>query len=423
MRTEAMGRFGTRSTGIGLRVARALLLLSAFAFLLVWTASLPEYFRRVSTLSIPTFERAGEVLASNEMMEEAAALRGLSLDSYLIYDVGLSLLSIGVFFGVAGLLVWRAKRSWFGWLTALVLIGIGANEMTQVLHVVRPPAGILLAIEAAGWLVWPVMFLWIYLFPSGGAAPRWTRTPVGIIPACLGILGLAGFLASFGRLPIEIGRLLSQIGPVTGVGTMGLILYSQMYRYRHVYSSVEREQVKWFVFAVLVLLSEVILYVSTGLLGFQPSAVFQDLSGKTLLVLPLSVGVAVLRYRLYDIDLAINRTLVYGTLTVLLAAVYFGGVAVLQASFRGLTGQGSPLAIVLSTLAIAAVFSQLRRRIQAFIDHRFYRRKYDAQRALASFGTTARDEVELERLARALVRVVDETMRPATLSLWIKEPR
>ncbi len=423
MRTEAMGRFGTRSTGIGLRVARALLLLSAFAFLLVWTASLPEYFRRVSTLSIPTFERAGEVLASNEMMEEAAALRGLSLDSYLIYDVGLSLLSIGVFFGVAGLLVWRAKRSWFGWLTALVLIGLGATGMEQVLHVVRPPAGILLAVEVAAWFVWPVMFLWIYLFPSGGAAPRWTRTPVGIILACLGILGLAGFLASFGRLPIEIGRLLSQIGPVTGVGTMGLILYSQMYRYRHVYSSVEREQVKWFVFAVLVLLSEVILYVSTGLLGFQPSAVFQDLSGKTLLVLPLSVGVAVLRYRLYDIDLAINRTLVYGTLTVLLAAVYFGGVAVLQASFRGLTGQGSPLAIVLSTLAIAAVFSQLRRRIQAFIDHRFYRRKYDAQRALASFGTTARDEVELERLARALVRVVDETMRPATLSLWIKEPR
>ena len=423
MRTEAMGRFGTRSTGIGLRVARALLLLSAFAFLLVWTASLPEYFRRVSTLSIPTFERAGEVLASNEMMEEAAALRGLSLDSYLIYDVGLSLLSIGVFFGVAGLLVWRAKRSWFGWLTALVLIGLGATGMEQVLHVVRPPAGILLAVEVAAWFVWPVMFLWIYLFPSGGAAPRWTRTPVGIILACLGILGLAGFLASFGRLPIEIGRLLSQIGPVTGVGTMGLILYSQMYRYRHVYSSVEREQVKWFVFAVLVLLSEVILYVSTGLLGFQPSAVFQDLSGKTLLVLPLSVGVAVLRYRLYDIDLAINRTLVYGTLTVLLAAVYFGGVAVLQASFRGLTGQGSPLAIVLSTLAIAAVFSQLRRRIQAFIDHRFYRRKFDAQRALASFGTTARDEVELERLARALVRVVDETMRPATLSLWIKEPR
>jgi len=421
MRTEAMGRFGTRSTAIGLKVARALLLLSAFAFLLVWTASLPEYFRRVSTLSIPTFERAGEVLASNEMMEEAAALRGLSLDSYLIYDVGLSLLSIGVFFGVAGLLVWRAKRSWFGWLTALVLIGIGATEMTQVLHVVRPPAGILLAIEAAGWFVWPLMFLWIYLFPSGGAAPRWTRTPVGIILACLGILTLAGFLASFGMLPIEAERLLSRIGPVVGVGMLGLIVYSQIYRYRHVYSSIERQQVKWFVFAIVVLLADIILFVSAGLLGTQPSAVFQDLTGMMLLLLPLSVGVAVLRYRLYDIDLVINRTLVYGTLTVLLAAVYFGGVAVLQASFRGLTGQGSPLAIVLSTLAIATVFFPLRRRIQAFIDHRFYRRKYDAQRALASFGTTARDEVELERLAQALVGVVDETMQPAQVTLWVRE--
>ena len=421
MRTEAMGRFGTRSTAIGLKVARALLLLSAFAFLLVWTASLPEYFRRVSTLSIPTFERAGEVLASNEMMEEAAALRGLSLDSYLIYDVGLSLLSIGVFFGVAGLLVWRAKPSWFGWLTALVLIGLGAVDMTQVLHTVRPPTGILLTIEAAAWLVWPVMFLWIYLFPSGGAAPRWTRTPVGIILACLGILTLAGFLASFGMLPIEAERLLSRIGPVVGVGMLGLIVYSQIYRYRHVYSSIERQQVKWFVFAIVVLLADIILFVSAGLLGTQPSAVFQDLTGMMLLLLPLSVGVAVLRYRLYDIDLVINRTLVYGTLTVLLAAVYFGGVAVLQASFRGLTGQGSPLAIVLSTLAIATVFFPLRRRIQAFIDHRFYRRKYDAQRALASFGTTARDEVELERLAQALVGVVDETMQPAQVTLWVRE--
>ena len=421
MRTEAMGRFGTRSTAIGLKVARALLLLSAFALLLVWTASLPEYFRRVSTLSIPTFERAGEVLASNEMIEEAAALRGLSLDSYLIYDVGLSLLSIGVFFGVAGLLVWRAKRSWFGWLTALVLIGLGAVDMTQVLHTVRPPTGILLTIEAAAWLVWPVMFLWIYLFPSGGAAPRWTRTPVGIILACLGILTLAGFLASFGMLPIEAERLLSRIGPVVGVGMLGLIVYSQIYRYRHVYSSIERQQVKWFVFAIVVLLADIILFVSAGLLGTQPSAVFQDLTGMMLLLLPLSVGVAVLRYRLYDIDLVINRTLVYGTLTVLLAAVYFGGVAVLQASFRGLTGQGSPLAIVLSTLAIATVFFPLRRRIQAFIDHRFYRRKYDAQRALASFGTTARDEVELERLAQALVGVVDETMQPAQVTLWVRE--
>jgi hypothetical protein len=416
-----MEGFGTRSIAIGLKVARALLLLSAFALLLLWTASLPEYFRRVSTLSIPTFERAGEVQASNEMIEGAAALRGLSLGSYLIYDLGLSLLSIGVFFGVAGLLVWRAKRSWFGWLTALVLIGIGTNEMTQVLHVVRPPAGILLAIEAAAWLVWPVMFLWIYLFPSGGAAPRWTRTPVGIILACLGILTLAGFLASFGGLAIEAERLLSQTGPVIGVGMLGLIVYSQIYRYRHVYSSVEREQVKWFVFAIVVLLAQIILFVSAGVLGSQPSAVFQDLSGEILLVLPLSVGVAVLRYRLYDIDLVINRTLVYGTLTVLLAAVYFGGVAVLQAAFRALAGQGSPLAIVLSTLAIATVFFPLRRRIQAFIDHRFYRRKYDAQRALASFGTTARDEVELERLAQALVGVVDETMQPAQVTLWVRE--
>src|SRR3990172_5197592 len=137
MRTEAMDKSGTRSTGMGLRVARAVLVLVALALLAQWTASLPEFFRRASTLTIPPLERAGEVLASNEMMQEAALARGLSLVSYLVYDIGLSLLSIGVFFGVAGLLVWRAKRSWFGWLTALVLIGLGATGMEQVLHVVR----------------------------------------------------------------------------------------------------------------------------------------------------------------------------------------------------------------------------------------------------------------------------------------------
>jgi hypothetical protein len=138
--------------------------------------------------------------------------------------------------------------------------------------------------------------------------------------------------------------------------------------------------------------------------------------------MPISIGIAILRYRLYDIDLIINRTLVYGSLTALLVAVYFGGVATIQAIFRSLTGQErqSQLAIVVSTLVIAALFNPMRRRIQGFIDRRFYRRKYDTRKTLEEFSAKLRDETDLEALNADLVGVVRETMQPAHASLWLR---
>jgi hypothetical protein len=141
-----------------------------------------------------------------------------------------------------------------------------------------------------------------------------------------------------------------------------------------------------------------------------------------LLGLPLFTGIAIVRYRLYDIDIIINRTLVYGTLTATVVAVYFGGVATLQALFRALTGQEqqSQLAIVISTLVIAALFNPLRRRIQAFIDRRFYRKKYNAAKTLEGFSLKLRDETDLKALSDDLVGVVRETMQPAHVSLWLR---
>ena len=136
------------------------------------------------------------------------------------------------------------------------------------------------------------------------------------------------------------------------------------------------------------------------------------------------MGIVILKYRLYDIDLLINRTLVYGSLTVMLALLYFGGVSAIQALFGALTGQEEQpqLAIVVSTLVIAALFNPLRRRIQSFIDRRFYRRKYDAAKTLEAFSAKLRDETDLDALSDDLVGVVRETMQPAHVSLWLREP-
>jgi len=196
-----------------------------------------------------------------------------------------------------------------------------------------------------------------------------------------------------------------------------------LHGYRKEFDQVARRQVRWFIWAgIVALIPWQVLSVIPELLGFR-ALIPQSLTSLLWLAIPTAIAIAILREGLFDIDLIINRTLVYGVLTILLAGLYYGGVASLQASFRALTGQGPPLAIVLSTLAIAAVFSPLRRRIQAFIDRRFYRRKYIAERTLAAYASLARDEVDLQRLGETLVGVVDETMHPAALSLWIKDSR
>jgi hypothetical protein len=187
---------------------------------------------------------------------------------------------------------------------------------------------------------------------------------------------------------------------------------------------VERQQIKWFAYAGAVLAaSTVITYVLSeasslqwlGWVAFVPGMVGN--AG-----VPIAVGVAILRYRLYEIDLIINRTLVYSALTATLVAVYFGGVATTQAVFRALTDQQKQpqLAIVVSTLVIAALFNPLRRRIQGFIDRRFYRKKYDARKTLEAFSVRLRDETDLEALKAELVGVVRETMQPAHVSLWLR---
>jgi hypothetical protein len=211
-------------------------------------------------------------------------------------------------------------------------------------------------------------------------------------------------------------------------------IYSQIYRYRRLSTPVQRQQTKWIVLGVAAAVGFIIgLLVISSLAALIPhfitpnstivvDEVWAILPPIAFLLIPLSIGFSILRYRLYDIDLLINRTLVYGTLSIMLALIYFGSIIGLQALLRGIgiINANNGVAIVISTLVIAALFQPLRHRIQAIIDRRFYRRKYNAARTIAAFNVTLRNELDLAQLSEHLVSVVEETMQPKFVSLWLR---
>jgi len=207
--------------------------------------------------------------------------------------------------------------------------------------------------------------------------------------------------------------------PMLFVAGLGAVI-SLLVRFRRARGD-ERQQIKWFASAATLSLVWILVFGQASLRGL-PGAVVALSALLVIPSVPIATGIAILRYRLYDIDHIINRTLVYGSLTVMLTLIYFGGVATTQAIFGALTGQEEQpqLAVVVSTLAIAALFMPLRRRIQSFIDRRFYRRKYDARKTLEAFSAQLRDETDLDRLGDELMNAVQETMQPTHVSLWLR---
>ena len=356
----------------------------------------------------------------------------------------------GAFAGVGALLVLRRPTNAIGWILAAIALmvstfGAGGGYATYVVATRgRPDALAVFGAWAANcyWFLMLALAL-IYLpvlFPDGRLlSRRWL--PVAVL-AGIATLGIVLPKALVDTIPVrEVpGRgIANPIGfggldrledlPISGV-IEGLFLVaaagavaSVVVRFRRS-RGVERQQMKWFAYVIVVLIGGSILAGGisdvTGVGWLEGSSFVLSLVG--LMCLPIAVGIAILRYRLYEIDIIINRTLVYGPLTATLLVVYFGGVATTQAIFRVLTGQQQQpqLAIVVSTLVIAALFSPLRRRIQSFIDRRFYRRKYDAGKTLEAFSARLRDETDLDALNDELVSVVRETIQPAYVSLWLR---
>jgi hypothetical protein len=255
------------------------------------------------------------------------------------------------------------------------------------------------------------------LFPTGRLPSRRWR-PLAWISTTAGAVLL--LLVLLFENPDQVGGVISITTFAVVYVIFTAILLSALsivVRYRRA-GGAERQQLKWFALAA-VLIGAVTAGHLLFLDALLPEALVNMLDAVTITVLYVAVGIAILRYRLYDIDIIINRTLVYGSLTVTLVLVCFGSVVGLQYILRALTGQESQLAIVASTLVIAALFNPLRQRIQNFIDHSFYRRTYDAAKTLESFSAKLRDETDLDNVSAEMVSVVQETMQPEHVSLWL----
>ena len=392
----------TSLRGRWLLLARAVWIIVATLALLLLVASIPAYvltLGKAAWFGAPVEAPAGVVFVLDLLGVVASITAAL---------VSLSL---------AGVLFWRKSDDWMvmfisSYLLVYGIVLAGPLERAEAFYPWWP--ALAEDLFQSLFFTMPTVALFV-LFPDGRFVPPSTRW--------LLVLSIPVAVAIFYVPPSYSWALLGMIV----VGAM----YSQIYRYRHVSTPPERQQTKWVLFGILLwIVLMALVSVPYGIQLSLPPGIplpWWTLVGSTgwsltLTIVPLSLSIAVLRYRLYDIDLLINRTLVYGSLTATLVVLYFGGIVLLQRVFDVLTGVGekSTLAVVISTLLIAAMFTPLRRRIQSFIDRRFYRSKYDAARTLEAFSAKLRDETDLEALNNDLVGVVRETMQPAHVSLWLR---
>jgi hypothetical protein len=361
------------------------------------------------------------------------------LNGRTLGEIFITFAILTVSFSVVGaLIISHRPENSIGWIFLAVGFCYGllsAGDEYAIYALLTNPGALPLGAEAS-WLgqwIWALGLVLILvflplLFPDGHPpSPRWR--PVGwlgglsigvaVVSSMIGLWPERGPALVTGDenlshvLQVLVVFVAFPLMLLAGVGAV-ISLFVRFHRAR----GDERQQIKWFASAAALTLVWIIVFDQSthGL----PGAIVAFSALLVIPSIPISTGIAILRYRLYDIDLLINRTLVYGSLTATLVALYFGGIVVLQRVFVVLTGQQSTLAVVASTLAIAALFVPLRRRVQGFVDRRFYRKKYDARKTLEAFSAKLRDETDLEALNNDLVGVVRETMQPAHVSLWLR---
>jgi hypothetical protein len=346
---------------------------------------------------------------------------GLSLAWWVEWNFVSSILFAVLMSGIGLFLYFRKSRDWFGLYLAVafVMFGTLANGTTGVLSILYPRWEPVL--NPMGVIPWMGFIFIFYLFPNGSFYPRWAKWAGLLVFISFGINQVANHGASPPDFLLVPMMLLIAIGPV-----------SQVFRYFKVSNPVERQQTKWVMLAMLFVMATLL----TGLLqlispesmdpGSTMAPVMVMLNSSYFFIMgliPISITIAILRYRLWDVDVLIRKTLVYALLSGLLGLVYFGSVALLQGTLVTDRGKPSAIVIVVTTLAIAALFNPLRRRLQEIIDRRFYRQKYDSEKALAEFAAAARSENDLVNLSSRLTGTVQETMQPVQVGLWLQQSK
>jgi len=374
----------------------------AFSLRLLWVLALLASLGLVCAF-VPDY------IAQVALATQTAAPAPLALAVTWLNNIVLPLTSTLVSLALACLLFWKKPNDAMALFLSFFLLYWSVSLVIEAM----------LGAQITNILFYVLFLVLLLIFPTGRFAPRWTRV--------LLLLALA-----FSLLLLTFN--MEESAKLTTFQTLwnNLLLCAlgiQVYRYVKVYTPRERQQIKWVVYDIALWFGLLILITQpftdlNNLPASAPRPWWQPLEllvfGLSLNIMPISFTLAIMRSHLWDIDLIIRRTLVYTALTALLALTYWGGVVGLQALLLPITGEGNELAIVATTLAVAALFFPLRRFVQGFIDRRFYRRKYDAARTLAAFGQVARDEVDLDALTGRLVCVVEETMQPAHISIWLR---
>src|SRR6185437_4058176 len=405
------GASSTLLSGRWLAIARVVWVLVFVAMLAAFFIQIPYYLAFMS-------RACPDTCGFTTQQETALASIGISLDVFAWIALSCTLVISLISVVLALILFWRRSNDWMAMLVALFLVGypIMNNGTTGNLPTDIPPS-LWVLLQVLTFPVWIIYAATFMLFPSGRFAPHWTWI-------------LFIFWSIWGQL-ISLTPDLFE-----GILFLGYPLFVittiiwQVYRYRHSSTPVQRQQTKWAIaglFAVLV--ANQLFWLPSGFtplgqtLYMPASFLFYQL---VILALPITFFIAIQRNRLYDIDTIINRALVYGSVTVVLAAAYAGCIIALQAISRTLVpipgGPDEPITIVISTLLIAALFQPLRRRVQRAVDRRFYRTKYDARKAVEAFGATLRQEVDIASFRERLLAVVQQTMEPRHVSLWLKDP-
>lgn len=403
-----------------LMLARGVWIAGVVLALGLFVASIPGYFASLQVICVPAQCNLGSQLTAQDV--RVLQSLGISLAAYATLQVVFNLLFLSICVVISLLIFWRKSADPMGLLASFVLIVTGTTLRQNVLSTLPPSWHVL--VELVPLLGNISGILLGYLFPGGRFAPRWIRWVfLGLIPYWIAETFFPAFSNALFAFVIFLGVLVSMI-------------LVQIYRYQRISTAAERQQAKWAVFgAVITLGSYVAGLIALFLLlphFFQLSTLVYVLGEAIIscfmLAFPLSLAVAILRYRLYDIDVLINRTVVYSLLTGSLVLIYLVLIFLAQFLLGELTRRiaqsswvnQSPLVIVGSTLAAAALFQPLRRGIQKSIDHRFYRSKYDAAHTLDAFTAVLRHEVDLQQLSEQLLTVVQETMQPAHVSLWLR---